>query len=210
MKIVIFGASGKTGSLLVKQALENGDNVIAYIRTPLSFNIEHPNLKIFVGNLNETLKLTDAISGADACISALGGGSLTHHATEVVEGIENIISIMEQEKIQRFIYLSSIGAGQSRFLMPQPTRFFITKLILRIPLADHNANEQRITKSNLLWTIVRPGGLTDGNISENLKQGVEKIILKGNPSISRASVAAFMLKQISDDKYLHKCVWLYE
>ncbi|NDP20627.1 MAG: NAD(P)H-binding protein [Paludibacter sp.] len=210
MKILVFGANGKVGTHLVKQALENGHDVIAYVRKACSLKIEHPKLKVYVGNLNETLKLRDAISEADACISALGGGSLTRHATEVVAGIENIVTIMEQENIHRFIYLSSIGAGQSRFLIPQPTRFFITKLMLRVPLADHTANEQGITKSNLLWTIVRPGGLTDGKISDNLKQGVEKIMLKGNPTISRASVAAFMLRQVSDDKYLHKCVWLYE
>ena len=210
MKIVVFGANGKTGSQVVKQALENGDHVVAYIRTPGSLKIDHPNLKIFVGNLNETLKLRDAISGADACISALGGGSLTRHATDVIAGIDNIVTIMEREMIHRFIYLSSIGAGESRYLMPEPTRFFITKLLLRVPLADHNANEERIASSNLEWIIVRPGGLTDGSVSGSLNHGIDKKMLKGNPTISRAKVAAFMLKQTVDDTYIRKCVWLYE
>lgn len=210
MKIVVFGANGKTGSQIVKQALENGESVIAYIRNPSSLRIDHPNLKVFVGNLNETLKLRDAISGADACISALGGGSLTRHATDVIGGIDNIAAIMEHERVHRFIYLSSIGAGESLYLIPQPTRFFITKLLLRVPLADHNINEQRIVNSNLQWSIVRPGGLTDGLVTGNLKHGIDKTMLKGNPTISRANVAAFMLKQVLDDTYLQKCVWLYE
>lgn len=210
MKIVVFGANGKTGSQIVKQALENGDNVIAYIRTPGSLKIDHPNLKVFVGNLNETLKLRDAISGADVCISALGGGSLTQHATDVIAGVDNIVRIMEHERVHRFIYLSSIGAGESRYLMPQPTRFFVTKLLLRVPLADHNANEQRIADSNLEWIIVRPGGLTDSSDSMSLIHGIDKKMLKGNPTISRSKVAAFMLKQAVDEMYIRKCVWLYE
>lgn len=210
MKIVVFGANGKTGIQIVKLALENGHKVIAYIRTPGTLRIDHPNLRVFVGNLNETLKLRDAISGADACISTLGGGSLTQHATDIITGIDNIVTIMEHERVHRFIYLSSIGAGESRFLIPQPTRFFITKLLLRVPLADHNANELRITISNLQWTIVRPGGLTDGLVTGNVKHGIDKTMMKGNPTISRANVAAFMLKQVLDDIYLKKCVWLYE
>lgn len=210
MKIVVFGANGKTGSQIVKQALGNGDNVIAYIRTPGSLNIDHPNLKVFVGNLNENLKLRDAISGADACISAIGVGTLTRHAPDVIAGIDNILTIMEHERVHRFIYLSSIGAGESRYQIPQPTRFFVTKLILRVPLADHNANEQRIANSNLEWIIVRPGSLTDGSVTGSLKHGIDKKMLQGNPTISRANVATFMLKQAIDDTYIRKCVWLYE
>lgn len=210
MKIVVFGANGKVGTQIVEQALENGNDVIAYVRKAWSLKIEHPKLKIFVGNLNETLKLRDAILEADACISALGIGSLTQHATEVIAGIDNIITIMEQEKVHRFIYLSSIGAGESRYLIPQPLRFFVTKLILRVPLADHNINEQRIANSNLEWIIVRPSSLNDGVVTGNLNHGIEKVVLKGNPTISRANVAAFMLKQAVDDTYIRKCVWVYE
>jgi len=66
MKITIFGASGKTGSLLTDQALAAGYEVTAYVRTPGSIKQEHPKLKVIVGNMNDKLKLKEAISGADA------------------------------------------------------------------------------------------------------------------------------------------------
>jgi putative NADH-flavin reductase len=210
MKIVIFGASGKTGTLMVSQALELGHLVTAYVRRANSLEIEHQNLKIVVGNLSDTNKLKEAITGADACLSTLGGASLTKHATEITTGIDRIVSMMEQERVNRFIYLSSGGAGESRYYIPQPFRFFVADLLLRVPLADHNANEQRLTKSNLQWTFVRPGSLTDGPKKENLKHGSEKVIMKGNPKISRASLALFMLEQLADKKYINKGVWLYE
>ena len=72
MKIVVFGATGKTGSLLIEQALAKGHQVTAYVRNPQSIKIENPNLKIVVGNLSETLKLKDALVGAEACFSTLG------------------------------------------------------------------------------------------------------------------------------------------
>jgi len=210
MKIVIFGASGKTGSLLVEQALSAGHSVTAYVRRTGVLAQQYPNLKMVIGELSDSLKLKEAITGSDACISALGGGSLTKHAPEIMAGVEMIIKTMEQSGVKRFIYLSSIGAGESRFFMGAVIRFFLTDVILRVPLADHTTNEKRITASKLKWTIVRPGGLTDEPKTGNLKHGSEKTILKGSPKISRANVAAFMLEQIGGNTYLNKAAWLFE
>jgi putative NADH-flavin reductase len=210
MKIAVFGASGKTGSLVVEQALAAGHEVIAYVRTPGSIKSEHPNLKVVVGNLNEKDNLKKAIAGADACISTLGSGSLTKHNLAITEGIDNIINIMEEEGVPRIIYMSSFGAGESRYYMPQPARFLVLDVMLRIPVADHNTNEQRIAKSKLQWTVVRPGGLTNGAKTGNLKHGSEKTKLKGSASISRSNVAAFFLDQLTSSEYVNKSVWLHE
>ena len=210
MRIVIFGANGKVGSLLVAQALAEGHQVIAYIRKSGSVLNEHPNLKVIVGNLNEALKMADAIAGADACISTIGSKSLIRRTPQIVAGMDNIVSIMKQEGVHRFIYLSSIGAGESRFMIAWPIRLLVVNLVLRAPLADHNANEQRIASSNLLWTVVRPCGYTDGPLTKNIQHGIIKFTLRTNSVISRANVAYFMLKQLSDETYINKCVWLYE
>lgn len=210
MKIVIFGASGKTGSLLVNQALTSGHEVTAYVRRPESVKAENKNLKVVVGQLSDAAKIKSAIAGANVCVSTLGGNSLSKHATEFMEGIQHIIKAMEDEKVKRLIYMSSIGAGNSRELMAQPVRFFIADVMLRIPLADHTINENRIAKSSLNWTVIRPGGLTDGPMKTDIKHGTEKVMLKGNPTISRASAAAFILKEITNETYRNKAVWLYE
>ena len=94
--------------------------------------------------------------------------------------------------------------------MPQPIRFFIADLMLRVPLADHTANENRITQSQLEWTTIRPGGLTDGAKSDNLKHGTENMKMKGNQRISRSNVAAFILNQLTNSNYVNKSVWLFE
>ncbi len=210
MKILVFGASGKTGSLLVTEALALGFEVIAYVRRKESITAENPNLKIIEGQLNDKEKLKYAISGSDACISTLGGSSLTKHNIQIIQGIDNIVTLMEEEKVKRLIYLSSIGAGNSRFYMPQPIRFLIADIMLRVPLADHNANESRISQSKLDWTVIRPGGLTNGPKTGNLKHGFESMKMKGNGNISRSNVAAFMLEQLNQENYLQKSVWLHE
>ena len=117
---------------------------------------------------------------------------------------------MEQVGVYRMIYLSSLGVGESRAYMPLFIRFLIADVMLRVPLADHLANEIRIANSNLLWTVIRPGGLNDNVISEILKHGSEKTKIKGSPNISRANVAAFMMQQLVSTEYVNKSVWLYE
>ncbi len=210
MKIVVVGASGKTGRLVIEEAVNTGYEVIAYVRTKESVKLVHPNLTIVEGQLNEKDKLKTVLSGADVCVSTLGGASLTKHSRALVEGIDVIVGLLEELKVKRFIYMSSIGAGSSRYFMPQPFRFFIADLLLRVPLADHTKNENRIMKSQLDWTILRPGGLIDGAKSETLKHGSESLSMKGNQTISRASVAAFIVNQLTDKIYSKKCVWLME
>lgn len=210
MKVVIFGASGKTGALLTDQALTKGHQVTVYVRRPGSVIQKHPNLKVVTGNLSDTVKLKEAISGADACFSTLGGGSLTKHAPEIISGIKTICTIMEAEGVSRFIYLSSIGVGESKFYMAPVIRFLVTDLILRVPFADHNINEQSVKKSKLNWTIARPCSLTDGPLTSDIHHGSGEIMLKGNPKISRANVASFMLEQLADERYARQSAWLYE
>jgi putative NADH-flavin reductase len=210
MKIVIFGASGKTGRLLVEYALAKGHQVTAYVRDAGRLPIDHPMLNVAEGSLEDTSQLKSAIHGTDACISALGGGSLTRRSPQITSGIERIIAIMEQEGVKRFIYLSSIGAGESRYYMGPAIRFLIADLLLRVPLADHNTNEQQLMRSSLLWSIVRPGGLTNGTQTGQYRHGIQKTELKSSAKISRADVASFMLDQISNDTFINKAVWLYE
>lgn len=210
MRIVIFGANGKTGRLLVEQALAAGHYVWAFMRNSSSFSIIHPNLNIIVGELNETLKLRDLFSDKDVCISALGGKSLTKISTNFTNGLENIIYVMKESAVRRFLYISSLGAGESRIMFQQPIRFIILNILLRVPIIEHNKNEQVLMASNLDWTIIRPAGLTNEPKTKTYKHGIDKNKLAGNPKISRASVASFIISQLTDPTYIHKCVWLYD
>ena len=72
MKVVVFGASGKTGVHVVEQALAAGHDVTAFVRTPAKLTIQHPNLSVFQGDVMNAEQVDQAIAGQDAVISALG------------------------------------------------------------------------------------------------------------------------------------------
>ena len=64
--------------------------------------------------------------------------------------------------------------------------------------------------SKLQWTVIRPGSLTDGQITGNLKYGTDDMKLKRISGISRANVASFIIKQLTDTNFHQKAVWLCE
>jgi putative NADH-flavin reductase len=208
MKLVVFGASGRTGTLLVWQALDAGHEVTAYIRPESTWSLEHPLLRIVKGNLNDATRLIEVLTGADACLAALGGRSMTRRLPELVAGMDLIISVMEQVGVSRLIYLSSIGAGDSRYYMGPLIRMFIVWILLRAPLADHTAIEKRIRKSGLKWTIVRPMGLSMEPGSGNIRHGDGFIKINSGKQIPRVDVAAFLLKQVDSGEYENRAVWL--
>ena len=72
MRVTVFGASGKIGSLVVDDLLTRGHGVTAYVRDPGKLNISHPNLITVVGELSDPDRIRQAVRGADAVISALG------------------------------------------------------------------------------------------------------------------------------------------
>lgn len=76
--------------------------------------------------------------------------------------------------------------------------------LLRQAYADHVKQENYIKQSHLDWTIVRPGAFIDGNRTNNYRHGFPGTDKTTKLKISRTDVADFMLKQLTDDLYLHK------
>ena len=112
MNILIFGASGRTGHELVKQALAK--DIPAFVRKMDKLTIAHANLKIVQGELSDYRKIVDCIKGHDAVLSALGASSPYTFDQSVVDGMINIVAAMEQADVKRLIYLSGIVVDESR------------------------------------------------------------------------------------------------
>ena len=206
MKIVIFGASGATGKLLVAQALERGHLVTAFARTPSKLQTTHIAFQIAQGDVKDSAAVGRAVAGNDAVLSALGVGRPLRHDPAVIEGVRNIVRAMEQTGPARLIYQSFLGVregrGQTGFVLGK----IMAPLVVRNEVADHEAKEAIIRDSNLDWTIVRPVLLTKGTPSGVYRHGVDIRAQAFIPTISRADVADFMLSQLTDRSYVRKAV----
>ena len=100
--------------------------------------------------------------------------------------------------------MSAYGVGDTMRDVPTIPRLFM-KTLLRDVYADKLVGDDLIRQSSLDWTLVHPTTLTNGPRTGTWKAG-ERLPLKGFPRISRADVAAFIVKQLGDQTNLKKSV----
>ncbi len=72
MKLLVFGATGGTGSRLVEEALQQGHVVTAFARDPSKMHLAHANLRLVRGDILQPDSIETAVAGQDAVLSALG------------------------------------------------------------------------------------------------------------------------------------------
>lgn len=203
MNIIIFGASGKTGSELVSQALSRGHRVTAFVRSPQTLSVGHPNLVLARGDVTNPDAVDAAIRDQHAVLSALGAPSPMRRYPALTVGLAHIVTSMARLGVPRLIYLSFLGVAAGRRQLPGPFRHLVS-FALRHAIADHEANEALIVRSSLAWTIVRAPKLTNGRGTGNYRSGEA---IRGSwpvPLVPRADVAHFMLEQLENERYVRK------
>lgn len=201
MKVAVFGATGSVGRLIVGQALEEGHTVTAFARDPAKLGVEHPNLRVVQGDAMDPAAVENAVRGQGAIVCALGAGA---KGGIRAEGTRNIVRAMEKTGVRRLVCQSSLGVGDSRENLNFFWKYIMFGMLLRQAYADHVAQEGHVMQSGLDWTIVRPGAFTDGPRTGAYRHGFAPDDKAITHKVSRADVAEFMLKQLTDRSYLHK------
>lgn len=199
MKIALFGATGGTGRALLAQALERGDEVRALVRDPGKLDVSDPGLTVIAGDVLDPTAVADCLAGTDAVACILG----TKPGQEPIEsrGTNVILEQMQASGPRRLVVVSSMGVGDSIDQVALAFRLIMQMTLKRI-MEDKERQEQLVMQSGLDWTIVRPGGLTDGPRTGRYQAGVEKTIRAGR--VARADVADFVLSLLGDDRFLHQ------
>jgi putative NADH-flavin reductase len=203
MDILIFGASGATGHQLVRQAHDKGYDVTAFVRDRNKLRTPEHNVKVVEGNVNDFDAVYDAINPGCVVMSALGAASPLSRDKILINGIHNIVNSMKQKGAKRMVYLSFAGVHASRKQLPFLFRALALPLLANV-VADHEAKEHAVKAIDLEWTIVRPALLSNGARTGRILSGESLHPGFRNLLISRADVADFMLRQLSDDTFLRK------
>ena len=209
MKVIVFGATGGIGRLLVAGALERGHAVTAFVRNGQSLE-PRDGLRIVQGDLFDPQSVGDAIDGHRTVFSALG--SRTLKADPILSrAVPLIITGMHFHMVDRIITVGAAGAlyPAGKYQPPIVTVLFgiARATLLRHPMADQRAQERLLAASDLDYTIVRPPRLTDDRAT-----GTYRVLPDALPSssrrISRADVADFMLQQLTDPRFHRRGVYL--
>ena len=200
MKIAVFGATGGTGKQVVEQALAAGHTVAVLVRDPAKLAINNQALTVRRGNVLEPEDVFNTVSGADAVVVSLGS-TRNNQDGVVAKGTANVVAAMQKSRVARLLVVTSIGVGESKDQVPFAFKALMAT-VLRKAMQDKEEQEKIVKASGLDWTIVRPGGTTDGPRTGTYRYGIDPKITAGQ--VSRADVAEFILKELTDTQFLRK------
>ena len=213
MRLTIFGPTGGTGRRLVERAIAEGHDVTAFARNPSKVTARHERLRIVAGDAFDPTSVLEAVAGNEAVISVLGSRTPSNplHPRRPGDpngvtsaGSQNIVAAMKEHGLRRLVCQTAWGVGESRQNPGIAGAFFMNVLVpplLRDEYADKEAQEKIVAESDLDWIIVRPMILTNGPWTNDYRADVD--LKPGRrPYISRADVADFLLKQLTDDTFV--------
>lgn len=197
--LVVLGAAGRTGRLVVEQALATGHSVTALVRSPEKLTLRHPKLRVVVGDATDPSALSRALEGAGAVISTLGS-----RGSVIAESSRVLVAAARGAGVSRVVVLSSWLVQRDH--LPAVTRV-LTGMAMGSVITDKAAGERLIRDSDLDWTIAYPSVLTDGPAvgSVVLPDGATRGI---SERISRADVAAWLVHAATEDQYSGQAVGL--
>ncbi len=204
MHVVVIGASKGIGLEAVSGALKAGHRVRAFARSADRIALRHANLEKRRGDALASADIEDALEGIDAVIQTLGvrARDLMAPVTLFSRATRVLVPAMEERGVRRLIAVTGFGAGDSRRAIG-PLQLAPFRLFLGRAYDDKTVQERIIEESSLDWTIVRPGVLIPGPASGRYKALAEPSQWR-NGFISRADVADFLVRQVTETKYLRK------
>ena len=198
MKILVIGATGLTGKFAVKKLLARGHEVTAFARKAADVTEAHEHLTVVEGDARNQESVDRACAGQEAVLVTFGPRSLQKDDLQEAFA-RNLIIAMKKANVKRLVELSAWGAGSSR-----PQMKFVFKIIrntfLKNMFDDKERGEELLTKSDLEWTLARPGRLKD-----DPARGGIKASLDGNGItawMNREDVADFMCDEIEKNMWV--------
>ncbi|MEZ3114732.1 NAD(P)-dependent oxidoreductase [Halobaculum sp. MBLA0147] len=213
MRITVFGASGRTGIPLVRAAVADGHEVVAFVRTAekltrtppdggARIDADDPNLEIVEGDAYTGEGVVEAVRGADAVVSVLGQTSGSPDDLLTVAG-DHVLDAMRETGVRRFVGLVGAGVREPGESVSLPGRAMgvLLRLAAGSVLADAETHVQRVEETNLDWTVARVPRLTDDPGTGEYRAGD---VTLGFEAVSRADVAQMLLDTVVDEAYVRE------
>ncbi|GHH38631.1 NADH-flavin reductase [Lentzea cavernae] len=198
--MAVLGATGATGRRVVSAALERGHRVVALVRRAGSFAPVEGLDEVVWPDVTDAPALTRALSGANVVISALGGAE-KGPTTVCADGVRSAVTAMKATGTTRLIAVSAHGV-----LETHDKSLYSVAVWANVGerMRDKEAMEPLITASGLDWTIVRPPKLSDHDAIGKYQAGTDLRIRLWS-SIGRADLAAFLLDEAENPRFVHAC-----
>lgn len=204
MRVTVVGASGRIGRLVVDRLLDDGTEVVAYVRDPAGIPWTHSHLTVVVGELADGVALRRALTGSAAVISALGPAlQRGTTGTAISDGTRGIVAAMDAEGVRRYIGLATRSIPDRRDGRTLQAKLLLLIAKVRYPgaLREVRGMTAAVTESDLDWTIARITNPVDRPGTGTLRVGYlgrDKIF----STMTRTDIAEFLIAQLTDTSFV--------
>lgn len=190
MKLLVIGATGRTGRLVVQQGLQRGHEITTFARRPQDWAGQQMPKRILQGDARRVEDLRAAVAGQDAVISAVGDSTIARA----------LIVAMQAAGVRRMVMTSSRSLVATKPRLPVTLAW----LVFREAYADLARAEGMFEFSNLGWTIVRATMLTDKPFTGRVHIDFENNQTGGDWSLTRADYAMVLLDAAENPEMIRK------
>ena len=190
-KILVFGASQRTGLEVSKLLAGRGDKVRAFVRPTSDIKaLQALDVELALGNALDADSVDAAFASGDisAVVCTLGGSR--DEPRPDVEGTRNIVASALRHGVQRMVLVTAIGAGDSRAVLTENAWKFLGPVMEMKTQA-----EACLRESSLQWTILRPGGMASEPATGTAIRTEDHSVMG---MIQRADLAALVLECLDD------------
>jgi uncharacterized protein YbjT (DUF2867 family) len=164
-------------------------------------------VRVVVGDAGDADDIERAVAVQDAVVWTVGMAPTRRPVDLFSRSTRFLLAAMTKHGVQRLICVTGIGAGDSRghggFFYDR----ILQPLFMKTIYEDKDRQEALLRASDVDWTIVRPGTLTNGPAT-----GLTRVLadLEGVTAgkVSRADVAAFIVENLQTDEFRGTAVLL--
>lgn len=201
MKLIVFGATGMVGKMIVQQALYMGNHVKAFGRNVYTTDyLQTENLELVQGALFSEAEVYDAIKGCDAVLSAIGGAMDGTDKARTL-GMKNIINQMQKSAMKRIVAIGNMGvlnASENSLLIDEkdyPQQY--------VPVGkEHQKAYELLKDSNLDWTFVCPPDIINAGPTGAFTTAADYPPAANNDKINAGDLAMFMLNELKKNEFV--------
>lgn len=199
MKVLIVGATGSIGRLVVEEALRQGHWVRALVRSPDKASRLPEKVEFAVGDLTRPETLAKAVEGVEGIVFTNGSDGSGKAGSESVDygGVRNVLSALGSRKV-RIVLMTAIGVTNRAGSYNRSTESHDWK----------RRAERLVRSSGLPYTIVRPGWFDYNAANEYhlvfLQGDTRKAGDSSDGAIARSQLAQVLVHSLTSDQALRK------
>lgn len=209
MRILILGATGRTGKHILEQALHKGHIIHVLVRDKSKLHLAHNQLHIFEGSPADIAAVEQAMHGCEAVLSALNISRTSDFPCAALrtpkdflsDTMNKIIAVCNTLRCKRIVVATAWGVNETKKEIPGWFRWFIDNSNIKYPYLDHGVVENLLKASSLDWTVIRPVGLINSSKEKKVRVSFNGLPKPGL-TISRRNVARFMIAALEENVYI--------